>query len=153
MKIYNPEYGQAYQGDVMVMPLPDGYAIGEDATKIQPASDGAIVLGEGEITGHRHAFYPQEPVRFAPDAQRGDGDVISVGVATLWRDDRLLHRMLRDHLLQGGANALHRGFLRVDGAAVALKHEEHDTIMIPPGEYYVGGAREMDSAEVRRVAD
>ena len=36
---------------------------------------------------------------------------------------------------------------------VALTHQEHDTILIPPGIYEVRRQREYSPAEIRRVAD
>jgi hypothetical protein len=45
-------------------------------------------------------------------------------------------------------------FMRVSGhAPVALEHEDHDTIMIPPGTYQVVRQREYSPGAVRYVAD
>lgn len=45
-------------------------------------------------------------------------------------------------------------FLRVKEEA-ALSHEEHKTIILPPGDYQYGGTQEFDydTEEARRVAD
>ena len=57
--------------------------------------------------------------------------------ATLFRDPKL--------------NAV---FLNVTGdAPVALEHEEHDTISLPPGDYQVIRQREYTPEEIRNVAD
>ena len=45
-------------------------------------------------------------------------------------------------------------FLRVSGdGPVALEHEEHDTIHIPPGDYEVVRQREYTAEAIRAVAD
>jgi hypothetical protein len=45
-------------------------------------------------------------------------------------------------------------FLRVSGnAPVALEHQEHDTIHIPPGDYHVIRQREYSPEAIRNVAD
>lgn len=45
-------------------------------------------------------------------------------------------------------------FMLVTGdGPVALEHEEHGTITIPPGAYRVVGQREYSPQEIRRVAD
>jgi hypothetical protein len=45
-------------------------------------------------------------------------------------------------------------FLMVEGdAPVALEHDEHDTIAIPPGNYKVIRQREYSPEAIRNVAD
>lgn len=45
-------------------------------------------------------------------------------------------------------------FMHVSGdAPVALKHDEHSEIMIPPGSYRVTRQREYSPQEIRTVAD
>lgn len=45
-------------------------------------------------------------------------------------------------------------FMRVSGdAPVALEHDEHTKIMIPPGSYQVVRQREYTPSEIRQVAD
>ena len=54
---------------------------------------------------------------------------------------------------QGEADEL-RMWLRVTGtSAVALEHQEHATIMVPPGVYEVVRQREYTPEEIRRVMD
>ena len=47
---------------------------------------------------------------------------------------------------------LERRFLRVE-AEVQVVHEEHDTIVLPPGDYEVRRQREYSPEEIRTVAD
>ncbi len=44
-------------------------------------------------------------------------------------------------------------FMRVSYKAIALKHDEHKTLRIPPGNYRVLRQREYSPKEVRNVAD
>ena len=45
-------------------------------------------------------------------------------------------------------------FMHVTGdAPVALEHEEHSTIQVPPGDYRVIRQREYSPEEIRNVAD
>jgi hypothetical protein len=44
-------------------------------------------------------------------------------------------------------------FLTVTGEPVALEHDEHDTITLPPGSYRIVRQREYAPEEVRYVAD
>lgn len=86
---------------------------------VAPASDGAVILAEGEVTGHRHAFY--------------DGGV------TLFRDDALARDI---------PGKLYIGHLIVEGDSAELKHEEHDTIVLPKGTYRVRLQRDFEDTSV-----
>lgn len=44
-------------------------------------------------------------------------------------------------------------YLRVKGEGAALRHEEHDTINLPPGKYIVRRQREYTPEDIRYVAD
>ncbi len=64
------------------------------------------------------------------------------------------------HAIKDQAAALFRDpklmsiFMHVSGdAPVALDHDEHDTIAIPPGNFQVIRQREYSPAEIRNVAD
>lgn len=53
-----------------------------------------------------------------------------------------------------GEESSDRAFLRVlEEAGVALTHEEHATILVPPGIFEVRRQREYTPAEIRRVTD
>lgn len=59
---------------------------------------------------------------------------------------------LYDLIPAGDVDEMRQRFLRVT-AEVALTHEEHATIMLPPGEYEVRRQREYTPERVRWVAD
>lgn len=59
---------------------------------------------------------------------------------------------LYDLIAPGDVDEMRRRFLRVD-AEVALVHEEHATLTIPPGEYEVIRQVEYAPEELRVVAD
>ena len=67
----------------------------------------------------------------------GHAHAIKDKSATLFRDAKL--------------NAM---FLNIGGdEAVALEHDEHDTIILPPGDYQVIRQVEYSPQEIRNVAD
>ena len=105
-----------FQGDVCiesVEPTPPRGNV------VAPASDGAIVLAEGEATGHRHAFHG--------------------GGVTLFRDDALARDI---------PAKLYIGHLTIEGDSAELQHEEHDTIVLPKGSYRVRLQREFEDTSV-----
>jgi len=85
--------------------------------------NGRVILAYGEVTGHAHAIV-------APL-----DDVILTEIITQSDQDEMAER-----------------FLKVQ-REVALSHEEHATINIPPGNYRVTIQREYSPEELRRVAD
>ena len=84
------------------------------------------VLAEGEATGHYHAVYME--------------DMLDNAGITLCANSEY--------------DRQNRGII-VTGAAVELKHEEHDTITLEPGYYLQRIVKEYDhiSGITRRVAD
>jgi hypothetical protein len=78
------------------------------------------------------------------------------GRAVLARGELMGHA----HAIKNGRAALFRDptlgaiFMSVSGnASVALVHEEHDTIIVPPGNYRVIRQREYSPEELRVVGD
>jgi hypothetical protein len=63
------------------------------------------------------------------------------------------------HAIEGEGAALFRDpklmavFMTVTGDPVALEHQEHDPIFIPPGAYRVIRQREYTPKKIRNVAD
>lgn len=108
------------QGDVLLELVEDTCPSG---TIIAPGADGAHVLAEGEVSGHRHAIYER---------------------VTLFRDDALA----RD--IPAG---LYLGHVRVDEPMARVVHDEHAPIPLERGTYRVRRQRELDPQEVRLVAD
>lgn len=108
------------QGDILLELVPDvppsGEMLGRDA-------DGACVLAEGELTGHRHAIR---------DA------------VTFFRDDGLARDI---------PPGLYVGHLKIDGPDARLLHEEHAPITLPHGTYRVRRQREAEPRDARIVAD
>jgi hypothetical protein len=110
MKLY-------FQGDLCIEPVAN---VTFDTTNVVSSSrDGAVVLAEGEATGHRHAFYG--------------------GGVLLFRDAALAFDLPAE---------LYIGHLRIDADAAQLQHEEHDTITLPKGLYRVRRQREYDGSDV-----
>lgn len=164
MKIHdwNPDEGDALQGDVCLFRIPDNIKI--DTSDEITAKNGRLILAEGEVTGHHHAIWMRNP----PTMFREDGSGAGVseadtaamvktatkaktGTAKLYRDPQAIRALMKCGALTTEALAI--GLLVVEKKPVVLRHDEHDAIRIPPGRYYVGGQQEWDAAQARRVAD
>ena len=149
---WNPDEGDALQGDVILFRVPDEIKI-DTLDEIAPREN-KLILAEGEITGHHHAITLER----RPTITRAETDAMlakalrkKVGIARLYRDPAAIESLVRGGCLTHGRLAI--GFLVVENAPMVLRHDEHDAIRIPPGRYYVGGQQEWDAGEARRVAD
>jgi len=108
------------QGDLLIERVADARPSGDI---IEAGQDGATVLAEGEMTGHRHAIWDR---------------------VVMFRDDALA----RD--IPGG---LYVGHVRVDAPEARLQHDEHDAISLPKGTYRVRRQRELEPRDARLVLD
>lgn len=108
------------QGDILLELVED---VGPSGSITPAGNDGAQVLAEGEMTGHRHAIY--EPVTF-------------------FRDDALARDV---------PSGLYVGHVRVDVPEARLVHAEHAPIALERGTYRVRRQRELEPREARLVAD
>lgn len=67
------------------------------------------------------------------------------------------HAIVLEHVPTGATAMMlvdaEREFVRIEGDEVAVEHEEHGTVTLPPGDYEITHQREYTPAEVRRVAD
>jgi hypothetical protein len=108
------------QGDILVEKVDDA----QPAGAILPRGpDGALVLAEGEMTGHRHVIYDR---------------------VTMFRDDGLARDMPPE---------LYVGHLLIDVTDAVLRHEEHAPIVLPRGTYRVRRQRKLEPGEARIVLD
>lgn len=110
------------QGDILLERIDDIVAP-ENVKPINVHPDGAVVLAEGEVTGHRHAFYEN---------------------AVMFRDDGLARDVPTD---------LYLGHVKVGAGGAELKHEEHATIKLEEGLYRVRRQREATDSGTLLVAD
>jgi len=108
------------QGDLLIERVTD---IPVSGTPVYPGADGAAVLAEGEMTGHRHAIYDR---------------------VTMFRDDALA---------QDIPNGLYVGHLKIDGPCARVQHDEHAAVTLPKGTYRVRRQRELEPKDARIVAD
>lgn len=111
------------QGDVLIIPIRSA-----KPGKRIPRDNGRVVLAYGEATGHCHAIAHRgaELFELAEDRTK-DGDDVWARAARI---------------------------LRISAkAGVELRHEEHATIRLPPGDYEVRRQREYAPDELRMVAD
>jgi hypothetical protein len=108
------------QGDLLIERVDDILPCG---TILTAAGDGAMVLAEGEVSGHRHAIY---------------------GELAMFRDDNLARDI---------PSGLYVGHVRVHGPSARLEHDEHDAISLPRGTYRVRRQRELEPKDARIVAD
>jgi hypothetical protein len=108
------------QGDLLIERVAD---LPPSGTVINPGPDGAVVLAEGEMTGHRHAIYE---------------------TVTMFRDDGLARDI---------PDGLYIGHVRVLDDAAHVQHDEHATIELPKGTWRVRRQRELEPKDVRIVRD
>jgi hypothetical protein len=158
---YDPSKGFAFQGDVAIVPVPAGITIRTE-DEIKPV-DGRLILQEGEVTGHHHAIRLPEPAMYRDDALARPAAVDTndavlaahfgepVGTARMFRDRDAARAMVSAGILD--RDDLCVGFLKVEGGPVTVRHEEHDGIKLPIGNYYIGRQIESAGAEERVVAD
>jgi hypothetical protein len=104
------------QGDVLLVRIDD---VELQPVKIVAPVGGAVVLAEGEHTGHRHAFY---------------------GGASLFRDDALAGGMPLE-LYIGHVKVAAEGAVLEHGIGPGLKGD-HDPIELPAGTYVARRQRE-----------
>lgn len=161
---FDPHAGQAFQGDIAIVPMPPEIAIAR-SDEIKPR-DGRLIIQEGEISGHHHAIaLPRQRAFRANSRQIGDPSVATrdrklrrafggkraAASAHLFRDQDAIAQMQHAGLLT--RTDLVIGCLVVEDGAVVVSHEEHDGIRLPPGNYYIGRQVESAGAEERVVEE
>jgi hypothetical protein len=161
---FDPTTGQAFQGDIVFIPMPPSIAIARN-DEIKPR-DGRLIIQEGEVSGHHHAIALPRVRNFRRDTrQLGDPSVATrdrklnrtFGApskqmqARLFRDRDAVEALRQAGILTRTDLAI--GCLVIEGAPAVVAHEEHDGIRLPEGAYCVGRQVESAGAEERVVAD
>ena len=162
---YDPAEGQAFQGDVVIIPMPADIAIAR-TDEIKPLGD-RLILQRGEATRHHHAIgvggpRPRHFRRGGPASASdiGPRNMLSrrpfagagrTATARLYRDAAAVAELARRHILTRTDLAI--GCLVVVGGPVIVSHEEHEGIRLPPGHYYIGRQIKSADAQERRVMD
>lgn len=167
MKIrdYDPAQGQAFQGDVSIIPIPADIAI-STTEEISPVK-GRLILQEGEVSGHHHAIslrqknfqmQPREtgdPLMATRDPKLkkalGGMAKAACGTARMYSDANVVAEMVRRKILTRSDLVI--ACLVIEGAPMSVTHEEHDGIRLPVGRYLIGRQVESAGAEERVVAD
>jgi len=108
------------QGDLLIERIDDGPISG---IEIEVGEDGAVVLAEGEATGHRHAIFD---------------------CVTMFRDDGLA----RD--IPAG---LYVGHIQVRAERASISHEEHAAIVLTKGTWRVRQQRQFEPLDIALVQD
>lgn len=126
------------QGDVLVTPVREPVADEDVGALDRESSEARIVLAHGEATGHAHAFYPAQ-------------DVAERVTQKVEKPVQLFD--LRNAERYSGSTLPEQKLLRLRARAL-LRHEEHSSISLPPGDYVAVRQHEYDdSEELRRVSD
>ena len=108
------------QGDLLIERVDN---VEPSGTMIAPDATGAIVLAEGELSGHRHAIFER---------------------VTMFRDDALAREIPGD---------LYIGHVRVEAGPATIYHQEHAPIALGEGTYRVRRQRELEPKDAVVVAD
>jgi hypothetical protein len=108
------------QGDILVERVDDALVSGQI---VHAADAGAVVVAEGELTGHHHKLF---------------------GRVTLYRDDALVHDI---------PDNLYIGHVQVKGPSGRLEHEEHAPINLEQGTYRVRRQRQLEPSDVGLAGD
>jgi len=151
LRDWNPDDGDARQGDVYLFRVPESLGI-STTEEIRPSAD-RLVLLEGELSGHHHAIHFPQCAMFRDDAiarTLAAADA-AIGSARLYRDSKAARALVEAGELTRADLCI--GFLVVESAPVTLNHDEHDAIRVPVGRYYVGRQAEPAGAEQRLVRD
>lgn len=167
---FDPTVGQAFQGDVSIIPIPAGISISR-ADEVKPI-DGKLILQEGEMTGHHHHVAlldrPRADAKLAatlkmPASTKRTkravegllGDALSgkiaVPTAKLYRDRSVAEAMVLQGIMTRADLAV--AVLIVENGPMVVSHQEHDGIRLPVGSYLIGRQIESAGAEERIVAD
>jgi hypothetical protein len=108
------------QGDLLIERVddvePSGTILSADAT-------GAVVLAEGEMTGHRHAIFDR---------------------VVMFRDDALAREV---------PTGLYVGHVKVAGGSATVVHQEHAPIALGEGTYRVRRQRELEPRDAVLVSE
>jgi hypothetical protein len=108
------------QGDLLIERVPDVAPSGTIEENVEGA---ALVLAEGEESGHRHAIRER---------------------VTMFRDDRLARDI---------PEGLYIGHVQVGSAYARVTHEEHAPLTLPRGTYRIRRQRELGPRDARVLAD
>lgn len=108
------------QGDLLIERVDN---VEPSGILISPDASGALVLADGELTGHRHAIFER---------------------VTMFRDDALAREI---------PAGLYVGHVKVEGRPVTVRHEEHAPIALGEGTYRVRRQRELEPKDAMIVAD
>jgi hypothetical protein len=161
---FDPRQGQAFQGDIAIIPMPKAIAIAT-TDEIRPAG-GRLIIQEGEATGHHHAIALPRVRNFRSDTRQiGDpsvairnrklrrvfGGKTAPASARLYRDASAVEALRHAGVLTRVNLAI--GCLVIEGEPAIVTHDEHDGIRLPAGNYYVGRQAESAGAEERVVDD
>jgi len=147
---------QTFQGDVMIAPIPAwlGIKLDESAKEIPLSKAGMLVLAEGEVTGHHHAF---RPVYFRDDGLARElmteAPAIAATLPKLYEYKEGLEALIAKRIVRADARELFIGFLDVPAESPPLTHEEHGACTIDPGLHFVMRKREWTAKDQRIVAD
>lgn len=148
MKIhdYDPRMGQAFQGDVSIIPLPAGIRI-STVEEIAPVA-GRLILQEGEVSGHHHAinlgarnFHQQtretgDPLMATRDPKLvkalGGMSPAITAIARMYRDAAAVTSMVSAGIMTRADLAI--GLLVIPPGIEIVGHEEHDGIRLLGGD-------------------
>lgn len=108
------------QGDLLIERVND---VPPSGTIVPPDETGALVLLEGELTGHRHAIFEH---------------------ATMFRDDALAREV---------PTGLYVGHVKVEHGPATVRHQEHAPIALSEGTYRIRRQRELEPRDAALVAD
>jgi hypothetical protein len=108
------------QGDLLIERVEDVEPTG---AIVRPDATGALVLAEGELTGHRHAIFDR---------------------VTMFRDEALAREI---------PAGLYVGHVKVEDGPATIRHQEHAPISLGEGTYRVRRQRELEPRDAVIVAD
>src|SRR4029077_17220241 len=112
--------GLCAQGDLLIERVEDAP---ESGVATGTAQADAVVIAEGEVTGHHHRLF---------------------GCVTFYRDDALARDIPDD---------LYVGHLQVTGPVARLEHQEHAAINLEQGTYRVRRQRQLEPNDVGIAGD
>jgi hypothetical protein len=108
------------QGDLLLERVPD---VAPSGTIAENTEGAALVLAEGEESGHRHAIFER---------------------VTMFRDDRLAWDI---------PTGLYVGHVQVSSPYARVTHDEHAPLTLLRGTYRVRRQRELGPRDARVLAD